>query len=418
MSTLSRAILRRATIEEALEAVGRFALHRAATQAVGIAAAEGRILAQDIAAPEDVPPFARSRVDGFAVVALDVLSASREQPVRLTLAGSIEMGKPPPAALGTGEAMRVPTGGALPPGATGVVMIEDAAAAGGIVAIFAGARCEKNVTPAGGDVKRGEPLFAAGAVLSPAAQGLLAGVGIAEVSVYQRAPVALLITGDELVPPGQRLRPGEIRDINRYAIAGALWAMGFSPHIYSPVPDDRAIFEQTFRDALQTNDAVIISGGSSVGEHDYTPSVVAAAGEPGVIVHGLRAKPGRPTLLGAVGDKPVIGLPGNPVSALVMLEAVGKKILLRLFGKNDDTLPLRAVLDQSIEAEPEIEHRIPVKLRQTSGGLRAQPLLGTSAMMHILGFADALIAMPLGAGRIEAGTIVDAIPFTRTSGLR
>ena len=420
LQILTDMTLRRATIEEALNAMSSHRVRRAQSERVTLAAASGRILSGPVIAPEDVPPFTRSRVDGFAVVADDVRGASQSKPVALAIKGDVQMGRPAGAALQAGEAIRIPTGGMLPAGATGVVMIEDTQVRDGVVEIHDESHCSDNLTRAGYDVRRGAELLQAGRVLDPGSIGMLAGAGVAELAVYRKPSVALLVTGDELVESdGTPLQPGQIRDINRLSLSAMLAALGFAPRAYPRVPDDRAAFARAFDGALAENDALVISGGSSVGERDYTPDVVAAAGEPGVIVHGIRAKPGRPTLLAVVGEKLVIGLPGNPVSALVMLEALGKPLLLRMFDKRDETIPVRAVLAADIHADDELEFRIPVKLRRARGDRpAAEPIIGTSAQMHILGLADAIVVAPMGAGRIRAGTEVDAIPFTRSTSLR
>jgi len=315
-----------------------------------------------------------------------------------------------------GQAMRIPTGGALPDGADAAVMIEECEESDGDVIIKDASDATENVTTAGADVRKGDLLFAPGTVMTPAKIGLLAGAGIDTIDAFEAPRVALLLTGDELVAPGLALRPGEIRDINRYSLSAALTAMGFTPVEYDRVPDDRDAYAAAFALALAQCDAVVVSGGSSAGERDYTPDVVAAAGAPGVIVHHIRAKPGRPTLLGIVGDKPVIGLPGNPVSALVMLETVGKPILWRMIERTQVALPRRATLTQTIDAGAHLEHRIPVALRREGAELFADPLFGTSAQMHILGFADALVVVPLGVGRIESGSVVDAFPLSTAAG--
>jgi molybdopterin molybdotransferase len=414
VALMSRTVIGPVSLREALEAMALHPLRKAEPEVVRVEAAEGRILAADAHAIENAPPFTRSCVDGFAVMASDVAGATPQAPIRLRIAGEIRMGHAAPSVLAHGTCLRVPTGGALPPQADGVVMIEDAQERGEFVEIRDGEGTSDHVTLEGADVRAGDLLCERGALLSPAAIGMLAAAGVADVSAYRPPRVGLLVTGDELVPPGAPLRPGQIRDSNRAALSAALAAMGFAPRSYPRVPDERAAFDAAFAVALSDNDAVVISGGSSVGERDYTPAVIDAAGPPGVIVHGIRAKPGRPAVLAAVGDKPVIGLPGNPVSALVVLEALGKPILMRMFGIAHAPLFWRAELSDAIDVSKNLEHRIPVRLFAAHNGLHAQPLIGTSAHSHILGFADGLVVVEEGVGRMAAGTHVDVMPFSTT----
>jgi molybdopterin molybdotransferase len=315
--------------------------------------------------------------------------------------------------------MRIPTGGMLPAGATGVVMVEGTTEIDGAVEVRDESHCADNITAAAADIRAGQRLLEKGTVLDAASIGMLAGAGVAQVDVYRKPLVGIIITGDELVPPGEPLAPGEIRDINRFTITAALAAMGFEPKAYPRVADDFEAFSRAFAAALDECEAVVISGGSSVGKRDYAAEIVGRAGKPGVVVHGVRVKPGRPTLLAVLGDKPIIGLPGNPVSALVMLESLGKPVLLRMFEKTDDVLPYRAILGAPIDVDGSLEHRIPVRLRRASdGSLLASPVLGTSAQMHILGMADAFTIVPMGVTRLETGEPVDCIPFTRNTTLR
>lgn len=418
MSKLQQSPLRRVTVAQAIEAMRAYPVRKALTVRLAVMQAEGRILSSPVHALEDVPAFRRSRVDGYAVFEADVRGARRAQPVALRLSGEVRMGAAAGRSLSKGEAIRVPTGGALPEGATGVVMVEDTELRDECVVVYDGAECDSQITEVASDVRSGEQLFRAGTVLSPAALGLLTGAGVAQVEVYEPPSIAVIVTGDELSAPGDRLHPGRIRDINSVALSAALSAMGFIPRVYAGVPDERAPFEAQLRVALARCDGVVISGGSSVGEKDFTPDVVAAAGEPGVVVHGIRAKPGRPALLGMIGEQPVFGLPGNPVSALTVLEAIAKPLLLRMFGKTDDSVPIRARLSQEVSVEEELEHRIPVRLRADGADVSAEPLLGTSAQMHILGQADGMFVIPIGAGTIVAGTMVDVLPFTRSRTLR
>jgi molybdenum cofactor synthesis domain-containing protein len=414
MAERVRTVIGPVSVREALAAMSQHPLRKAEPEIVPVDRAEGRIVAADVFAAENSPPFTRSCVDGFAVISTDVAGASAQSPVRLRVAGEVRMGAAAPGALSSGTCLRVPTGGALPPQADGVVMVEDADDCGDFVEIRDGEDTQDHVTLEGADVRAGDVLCERGATLSPAAVGMLAAAGVAAVNVYRMPRVALLVTGDELVPSGAPLRSGQIRDSNRPALCAALAAMGFSPNAYPRVPDERSAFNAAFAQALAENDAVVISGGSSVGERDYTPDVIDASGRPGVIVHGIRAKPGRPAVLAAIGDKPVIGLPGNPVSALVVLEAIGKPILLRMFDIAHAPLPWRAELSEPIDVAKNLEHRIPVRLLAGPAGLLAQPLIGTSAHSHILGFADGLVVVAEGLGRMPAGAIVDVVPFSAT----
>lgn len=326
----------------------------------------GRVLARAIDATADSPNAPRSAMDGFAV-------ASACTPGTLTIVGEIRMGEVPAAALAPGEAMRIPTGGMLPAGADAVVPIEDASADGSTVRVervVEGA----HVVERGADMRRGEKLLVAGTRIGPPQAGLLASLGAAQVDVYRRPVVGVFSSGDELVDVTETPNAGQVRDSNRYAIAGALRAMGAQPRHYPKLADERDAFERALRAALDECDAVAISGGSSVGARDVSPAAVAALGEPGVVVHGLRVKPGKPTLLGAVGGKPVLGLPGNPVSALMMLEAVGKPIVAALTGSRATAPPLHACLDAPLRGRPGWTWYVPVALRHEGGDLLAHPL--------------------------------------------
>jgi molybdopterin molybdotransferase len=406
--------LRRITIAEALAATARYAVRAASAERVASADAESRIVARPVRAGVDVPAFARSMVDGYAVIAADVAAASRQAPVRLAVAGTVLMGKAASQPLRRGEAFAVPTGGALPQGTTGIIKVEDTEVHDGAVTIFNATDCEDRITSVASDVREGEELFAAGHRLSPAAIGLLCAAGVAHVDVYRSPAVGVLVTGDELVPADKPLSAGQIHESNGVVVAAALRAMGFAPRSYGIIPDVQKRLERAMQSALAECDAIIISGGSSVGQRDYVPDVVAAAGQPGVIVHGVRAKPGRPVLLAMIGEQPVIGLPGNPVSALVMLEALARPILMRMFGIEHRPVAFRAALETTLVTDRGLEHRIPVQLLDSVSGLVARPLLGSSSQLHILAYADAVIVIPEGAGGLAAGTLVDAFPLSAT----
>jgi molybdopterin molybdotransferase len=327
----------------------------------------GRVLARAVDADADFPNAARSAMDGFAVAAADT-------PGSLAITGDVRMGESKRALLARGAAMRIPTGGTLPERADAVVPIEEARAGDTTVHVDRAFDAGANVIARGSDMRTGDKLLPPGARIGSAQSGLLAALGIVEVDVYRRPVVAVFSSGDELVDVAQTPGPGQIRDSNRYAIAASLRAMGAQPRHYPMLADERDAFVNALRSALEECDAAAISGGSSVGARDVTPAAVAALGEPGVVVHGLRVKPGKPTLLGALGGKPILGLPGNPVSALMMLEAVGAPIVAALCGARPLRHSQRARLACSLRGRADWTWYVPVALRNEGGALLAHPL--------------------------------------------
>ncbi|HTU81376.1 MAG TPA: molybdopterin molybdotransferase MoeA [Candidatus Acidoferrales bacterium] len=346
----------------------RVAVTRPAIERVALESAAGRVLAEAIAADGDYPAVRRSAMDGFA---LD----SRAAPATFEIAGEVRMGRAGADRVEAGKAMRVPTGGAVPEGADAVVPIEDAVVTGTAVTVRERIDTGENVIPAGADMRRGEPLLPAGLRLGARHLGLLATVGLASVNVYRRPVVAVISSGDELVAVDAPLRPGEVRDSNRYVVAASLEAMGAQARHYPTLVDEDEAFRAALTSALDECDAVVLTGGSSVGDRDRLPAAVAAVGAPGVVVHGLRVKPGKPTLLGARGGKPVIGLPGNPSSALMMLEAVGAPVVASLTGENFAPVPpVTARLAEAVRGRQGWTWYVPVALRNEAGTLVAQPL--------------------------------------------
>lgn len=377
-----------------------------------------RILAAEVRSAEDVPPFDRSRVDGYAVLSSDVRAASPEKPVRLDVAFEVQMGRPAIGSVVAGACARIPTGGALPAGADSVVMREDTIESPSAALVLEPSAPWENITRRGADIRAGDIALPLGAVLQPAALGMLAAVGAERVDVLRRPRVCLIVNGDELVASGRPLRPGEIRDINSFSIAAALRALGCVVIDVAHIADERAALAGAVSAALRDADLIIISGSSSVGDQDHAPEVIAQLARPGVIVHGVRVKPGRPTLLAAAGDVPIIGLPGNPVSALVMFETFVRPTIARMLGRRDEPLRVSATLSQAIARDERVLLRVPVSLRRAGDTWRAEPLLGTSAQMHVLAWADALVDVDPGAGELAAGTRVDAVPLTRGGALR
>ena len=289
------------------------------------------VLADDVYVRENVPPFRRSTVDGYAVKARDSFGASESLPGFLTVVGEVKMGQAPDRALKSGEAMYVPTGGMLPEGSDAVIMIEHCEDMDGLLNVYRQAAPGENVISVGEDLKEGTILLPKGTRLRPQELAALASQGITEVPVYRKPVVGYLSTGDEIVPAEkEHLQIGEIRDMNAAAIGGLVKEWGLEFRYGGIVKDKREEFEEKARAMLQQTDCLVISGGSSVGTKDYSVEVIDSLGSPGVFVHGVSVKPGKPTILSMAGKKPVIGLPGHPASAMIIFNLFGKAVLDRL----------------------------------------------------------------------------------------
>ncbi len=300
------------------EALRRFQAHVpicTGTERVQLKEALGRVTSEDVHSPGDLPSFPRSTMDGYAVRAADTFGASESIPAYLNLAGEVPMGRPAGITLSVGDAAKVHTGSMLADGADAVVMVEnthqvDASTIEVVRPVAPG----ENVIQVGEDVKSGDLLIQAGQWLRPQDIGGLSAVGITELAVCLRPKVAILSTGDEVVHPDAEVSPGQIRDINTYTIAGLARQAGAIPVPLGIVPDDYGQLVEAVRRGLEEGDLVIISAGSSVSTRDMTAQVISSLGEPGILVHGISIKPGKPTILAVVDGKPIVGLPGNPVS--------------------------------------------------------------------------------------------------------
>lgn len=370
---------------------------RPAVERVPLERAAGRVLALDAVAREDHPTHVRSTMDGYALAS--------GPPSTLRIVGEVLMGRAPGRPISAGETMRVPTGGALPDGADAVVPQEDVEIGpGGTIVVRQAVPAWDCVTRQAEDVRSGERVLAAGRRLGGPELGVLATLGIASVPVYARPRVAIVSTGDELVDPAAELGPGQVRDSNRYAIGAALEALGAEPVHLPRAPDTRDGLAAALERGLAACDAVITSGGSSVGERDLVPRIVAQLGTPGPIVHGLRVKPGKPTLLAAVGSKPVIGLPGNPTSALMILEAVVRPIVSALCGESRRSIVgTRARASAPFVGRPGWTWFVPALLRERDGVLEAEPLAIRSAHTSLLARASGFATVGEQHSRIEIG---------------
>jgi molybdopterin molybdotransferase len=392
------------------------------TETVPLEAALGRVLAADVVAGETLPSFARSTMDGYAVRAADTHGASEQSPAYLRLIDDVPTGVVPQHAVGIREAIRTHTGAMIPPGADAVVMVEDTnlhplgAPGEAEVEVLASSPPGDNVLAVGEDMLAGSVAIPAGRRLRAADLGGLAALGVTAVTVVLRPRIAILSTGDEVVPAAAQPGPAQVRDVNATTVAAVVTQAGGIPVSCGIAPDDADALEAALRDALAGADAVVLSAGSSVSVRDLTAEVVARLGSPGVIVHGIAIKPGKPTVLAICDGAPIVGLPGNPASALVVAWRIVRPLVRLLSGErvDDDGLgderELSAVVDLPLPSRPGREDYVPCTLaRDAEGALHATPLFGASNLIFTLVRADALIAVPLDRSGVAAGERVRVI---------
>jgi len=406
------------TTDEARAYIAAFA--PVGIETIAVAGALGRVLARDLAAAVDLPHFQRANMDGYAVRAADTFGASASIPAYLRLSGAVEMGKQPRQTVGKGDAMRIATGGMLPPGADAVVMIEyteevsDGAGSAAQVEIHRGVAPWENVLRVGEDIAKGEPIFARGRRLRARDLGALTGIGITRVAVTRRPRVALISTGDEIVAPTAAPRPGQVRNINAYSLIAMATEAGATVTDFGVIKDRRADLQRALTKALARHDAVLISGGSSVGTKDITLDVIGGFPRSEIIFHGISVAPGKPTILARALDKPVLGLPGHPQSALVIFDLFGAPLLRVLGGEGAATVftpqrVVRARLSQNIASQPGREDYVRVTVTERDGTRIAAPMAGKSGAIFNLVKADGLVCIPASAEGLEQGTDVEVI---------
>jgi len=368
-----------------------------------------RVLARDVASPADLPTFARSTMDGFAVRATDTFGASEGLPAYLRLVGEVLMGRAADADLATGDCVRIATGGMLPPAADAVVMVEQTQeASDGTIEVLRAVAPGENVVQVGEDVRTGDPILRRGQQLRPQDIGGLVALGITRVCVARRLRVGIVSGGDELVDPLHEPGPGQIRDINSYTLAALVRRAGHEPCLAGIVPDEYTALEAAARQALASSDVVILSAGSSVSTRDMTATVIESLGSPGVLVHGVSLKPGKPTILAMCEGKAVFGLPGNPVSCMVTFDLFVAPTLAHLSGA--DTTPRRTVtarLARNIASATGREDYIQVRLEDGA----AIPVFGKSNLIFTLIRADGMLKIPLDVGGLAAGAQVEVVLF-------
>ncbi len=402
------------TRQEVLALYPRFAPVR--TEEVDLAAAVGRILAGPVVAPEAVPGFLRATMDGHAVAARDTFGASVGAPQYLEIKGEVPMGVAPQRGIGPGEVLRVPTGAMLPPGADAVVMIEYTAEhPDQTLEVRRAVAPGENVLQPGEDVGAGELLFMAGTPLRPQDIGLLAALGIFRLAVYQQPRVAILSSGDEIIAIDRNPVPGQVRDSNAYLAAAQVQEWGGIPLIKGIIPDDFSALRGALAAALAEADLILISGGSSVGVRDLTLKAIEDLPGAEVLVHGVAIRPGKPTILAAVGEgKPLLGLPGHPASAAVVMEVLGRPLLEHLSGLKAQASwgrTIAASLSRNLAGASGREDYVRVRLRREGETLWADPVLGPSGLLSPLVKSDGLVMIPLGVEGLFKGEQVEVQLF-------
>ena len=386
-------------------------------ESVPTRAAARRVLAAELVAPADLPHFHRANMDGYAVRAADTFGASASVPMYLRIAGAIEMGQAARTALRKGQAMRIATGGMLPRGADAVVMVEHTDEVGdGTVEIQRGVSPWQHVLRIGEDIARGAPVFARGRRLRPQDLGALTGLGLTRLRVVKRPRVGLIATGDEIVPPEKVPRPGQVRNVNQFSLAAMAAEAGAVVSDFGVVADRADKLRKALATALARCDVVMLSGGSSVGAKDLTTDVISAFPRSRIVFHGISVAPGKPTILAEALGKPVLGLPGHPVSALVIFDLFGAP-LLRVVGGEDAAgvfaprAVARARLAQNVASQAGREDYVRVRLVERDGVRVAEPLPGKSGAIFNLVSADGLLCIPANAEGIDAGVEVEVRLF-------
>ncbi len=379
-----------------------------------------RILAEDVYSPVDLPDFARSTMDGYALKAKDTFGANDSIPTYLELVGHILMGEAPNFKLEIGQAARISTGGMLPEGSDCVIMQEYTNLMDDkTLEVLKSTSVGENILNVGDDLKKGENFLASGIPLKSHDIGALFGVGITRVRVSTRPKVAILPTGDELVGPGQKTKPGQIRDINRFSLAAAVSEMDCIPMVEDILPDDLEVIKSRLEKVIQDADIVLVSGGSSMGMRDFTVSAINSLGEPGVLIHGISIKPGKPTILGRLdfegGNKILIGIPGHPVSAMMIFHKFVVPTIRRLRGEKDIFVSQRgkvlASLSRNLPSAPGREDMIRVSLKIEGNKLIASPLMGNSAMISTMTKADGYLIIPTDFDGLVAETEVEVLLY-------
>ncbi len=412
---MAQAFFKVVTPQEALRAL--LQVSSVGTERIPTVRARARVLAEDLYSSVDLPHFHRAAMDGYAVKAKDTFGASQSLPAYLKFAGVVEMGKEATQLLGAGEAIRISTGGMMPPESDAVVMVEytDETDAG-LVEIHRSVSPWQNVIQIGDDIKKSELVFRRGRRLRAHDLGALTGVGISSVLVYMRPRIALISTGDEIVDADTDPMPGQVRNINQHSLAGLIEGCGGELRDWGVIRDDKDQVIRAIGEALQWSDLVLLSGGSSMGAKDIALEAILSFPDSEFVFHGISVSPGKPTIFAQACGKPILGLPCYPVSALVIFDLFAAPLIRKVGGEEETALTkfsktLRATLKTNIASQVGREDYVRVTLERDSERWLAMPLPRKSGAIFTLVKADGMVRIDLNQDGLEQGEEVEVILF-------
>jgi len=398
--------------EEVLEIIDGFG--PVGNASVPLERAFGRILCRDIVSPEDLPGFPRSSMDGYAVRAKDTFGATESLPAFLDVSGEVLMGQVPKAKVNPGQAVRISTGGMVPEGADSVVMIEYCHVLDEkTIEVSRALSPQENIIQFNDDIKKEARVLARGSVLRPQDLGAMAGLGISEAPVYKKPRIAILSTGDEVIPVNQSPGPGQVRDINTHTLSAFCEQRGAEPIPLGLCPDDFDKLRELVEQGLREADSVWISGGSSVGTRDLTVKVFESFDPMEILVHGISISPGKPTIIARSGSRAIFGLPGHTASAMVVAEVFLTPFLAKLAGKVNPFKGghgiIKAKLSRNIESASGRDDYIRVRLIKAGEGWVAEPIYGKSGLISTLVEADGLVRVDRNTEGLYANQIVQVM---------
>ncbi len=373
-----------------------------------------RVLFRDLTSQDNVPDFARSTMDGYAVCASSTFGASDGIPAMLEVVGQVEMGQTPDFSIAPGQAALMPTGGMMPQGADAVVMVEHTEKMDArTIEVYRSVAPLANMLSVGDDVEKGSVILKKGTRIRPQDQAVAAGAGCHNLPMFRSPKVGILSTGDEVVPADSQPGPGQIRDMNTHALAGMCQEAGAVPLSYGVVGDDRDTLASTLGKALKECDTVLVSGGSSVGARDHTIEVIEQFSDAEILVHGVSISPGKPTILARVGEKAVWGLPGHVVSAMIVFNAMVDPFLRRLGGASEDgsRIVVRARLTRNVPSVMGRADYVRVRLLEKDGQWLAEPIFGKSGVVRTMVEADGLIRVGVNDEGLDPETMVQVTLF-------